>query len=70
VLASAGETWGIFTKSEYYAFIHVGLKAPSNSFIHIRPEAGVDVTSKNDGTGSTKEEMWFGFNLSIELELR
>ena len=69
VLASVGESWGLFTKSEYYAFVHLGFKVPSKSIVHIRPEGGLDITSKNDGTGSTKKETWFGFNLSIELEI-
>ena len=70
VLVAVGETFGVFTKSEYYAFLHLGLKGPTKSFIQVRPEVGLDATFANDGKDSRKRQLWFGFNLSIEYQFR
>ncbi len=69
VLASAGESYEFFSKSEYYAFVHFGFKVPTKSQIQIRPEAGLDTTFKINSSGSRKEQLWFGFNISMVIEL-
>jgi hypothetical protein len=70
VLTSVGETVAVYGNSEYYAFIHFGLKAPSKSIMHLRAEAGPDVTFRNSGTTSRKNQIWLGFNISLEIDLQ
>ena len=69
VLASAGESFELFSKSEYYVFVHFGFKVPAKSKIQIRPELGLDTTFKINNSGSRKEQFWFGFNVSMVIEL-
>jgi hypothetical protein len=70
VLASAGESFELFSKSEYYAFVHFGFKVPAKSIIQIRPELGFDTTFRVNNSGSRKEQYWLGFNISVVIELR
>jgi hypothetical protein len=65
ILGSAGETFVIIGKSEYYLLCHLGLKVPSSSLVQIQPEAGIDMTFKNDVSGTLKRQTWFGFNISM-----
>ena len=69
ILGSVGETFVLIGKSEYFLFCHFGFNVPSNSFLQIRPEAGIDLTFKNDVSGSLKRQTWFGFNISMLVSL-
>ena len=68
-LFSAGETFSFFNKTDYYLFVHFGVKYIANSILRVRPEIGVDATSKNSDPGRPNNRTWLGFNIAMELEI-
>jgi len=80
LLISRGLNFSIFGTSNSYTNIYLGTMIPVTKWLQLRPELGIDFTSRYisggvefPGYGPNPEvkqdKTWFGFNLSMEFDI-